>query len=258
MFQLPQQGQALGIQAAHSGGAFQHAAGLLAATGLQQVPGRQHVQALGPAPVQGGEQVVIQVGEDRTGPGLFHDQPAGQMRVVLLPFQIAKQQEQAMPQHMQDALQLARGALGGLLAQLAQRIVELGRHALMASQLGQTVGIVLALEGVLAQFGALVEGIAHAPVDERLHRLLADQAVGMTAAGILPEQDGVLVRGLGLAVAEQVMRRVLEAPEHALAHGLAQEVADGRIGNGAFVIDTAALLFQPLIDLAVVTHQVAH
>ena len=33
---------------------------------------------------------------------------------------------------------------------------------------------------------------------------------------------------------------------------------DGRIGNGAFVIETAALLFQPLIDLAVVTHQVAH
>ena len=163
-----------------------------------------------------------------------------------------------MPQHMQDALQLARGALGGLFAQLPQRIVELGRHALMAPQLGQTVGVVLALEGVLAQLGALVEGVAHAPVDERLHRLLADQAVGMTAAGILPEQDGVLVRGLGLAVAEQVMRRVLEAPEHALAHGLAQEVADGRIGNGAFVIETAALLFQPLIDLAVVTHQVAH
>ena len=116
----------------------------------------------------------------------------------------------------------------------------------------------LALEGVLAQLGAFVEGVAHAPVDERLHRLLADQAVRMAAAGILPEQDGVLVRRLGLAVAEQMVRRVLEAPEHALAHGLAQKVTDGRIRDGALVVEAAALLFQPLIDLAVVAHQVAH
>lgn len=137
-----------------------------------------------------------------------------------------------------------------------------GQHyANRLAQLGQTVGVMLPLEGVFLELGAFVKSVTNAPVDEGLHRALHGHAVGMRAGRVLPEHDALAFHRCGSRagrIAEQVMGRVLEPPEHALAHGLAQQVAQGRVGYRAVALKAPPLIGQQPEDHAVVAHQVAH
>ena len=210
---------------------------------------------MGPLPVQALQQGRVEIGKGAAGEVVFHGQPAGQVAIVALTAEIARQQEQPVPQHIEDALQLACGTFVGLQGQFRQGIVQIARHCRGTRQLGQSVGIMLPLKGVLPQLGALVEGIADAPVQQGFHRRLHGQAAGGGAARILPEQDGVLgriVRGL----AEKMVRRVLEPPEDPLAVGLAQQIAQGRIGHQTIPGEQTVLLLHAVVDHAIIPDKI--
>ena len=67
----------------------------------------------------------------------------------------------------------------------------------------------LALKRVFPEFAALVEGIAHAPVYETAHHFVL-----IRGRLLLSRPDGVT---------EEIVRGILETPEHALAHVCSDE-----------------------------------
>ena len=52
--------------------------------------------------------------------------------------------------------------------------------------------------------------------------------------------------------------RILEPPKNALAHGLAQKIAQRSVRNGPVHIKAAALIGQQAVNSAIVAHKIAH
>ncbi len=243
-------------------GAEEQAQSRSAAARFQKVAGGQKIEAFAVAVVKGVQKQVITGAEGFGGQGFFTGQPAGQTGVLPLCRQIAGQQAQAVPQHVHDAGQLAGGAFGSLPAQAPQGIVGLDADGHAAGYLHQTVGVVLALKGVFLELGAFVKSIAHAPIYKGL------QGAGVVRTVGKRPWSGVAVRGgrrVGFGeihgmgrVAKKMVGRVLEPPEHALAHGFAQQVAQSAVRNGPVRFKAAALISQQAVDSTVVAHQVAH
>ena len=100
----------------------------------------------------------------------------------------------------------------------------------------------LALKRVFPEFAALVEGIPHAPVYETAHHFVL-----IRSRLLLSRPDGVT---------EEIVRCILETPEHALAHVRSDERVQDGIGHAPIPLIALILLRQRQIHRAVISEQI--